>query len=113
MMNWPMTRSLLLLQLQILPRIGVAGRDRREDVLPLLGREERAERVEEGMREHGHQVVVLENPFLDRPRQLLPLGGVDRFLVLLELGVEVLHAAPVARADPAALKEGLVPERPA
>src|SRR5688572_14708475 len=63
MMNCPI--RLLRLQLDVFPRIGVAGRDRGEDVLPLLRRDLRADRVDERMPEHGHEVVVLQDRALD------------------------------------------------
>src|SRR5712691_1980189 len=113
MMNWRMARGLLLLQSQVLPGIGVAGRDRGEDVLPRLGRELGPDRVDERMAEHGYQIVVLEDAPLDLLGQLLALGRIDRSLVLLELGVQILDADPIARAEAAALEVGLVPERPA
>src|SRR5258705_6709838 len=112
MMNCGMS-GLLLLHLQVLPRIGIAGGDGREDVLPLLRREPGADRVDERVAEHGHEVVVLENAALDLLGELLPLRGIDRPLVLVELGVEVLHADAVARAEAAALEVAFVPERPA
>src|SRR2546425_10553514 len=45
--------------------------------------------------------------------QLLPLRGIDRPLVLVELAVEVLHADSVTRVEAAALEVALVPEGPA
>src|SRR5262245_45850056 len=109
----PAPPSLLLLHLQIFPGIRVAGGDGGEDVLPLLGGNPWADGVDEGVAEHRHQVVVLQNAALDLLGQLLALGGVDRPLVLVELGVEVLHADAVARVEAAALEVALVPERPA
>src|SRR6266850_3516120 len=111
-MNAPMER-LLLLHLQVFPGISVPGGDGREDVLPLLRHDARADPVDEGVAEHRDQVVVLEDPALDLLGQLLALGRVDRALVPLELGVEVLHAQAVARVEPTALEVALVPERPA
>src|SRR5262249_13508037 len=49
-----------VLHLQVFPRIGVPGRDRGEDVLPLLRHHVRPDPVDERVPEHRHQVVVLE-----------------------------------------------------
>ena len=76
---------LLVLHLQLFPGIRVAGGDGREDVLPLLGDHAGADGVDEGVAEHRHQVVVLQDAALDLLGQLLALGGVDRPLVLVEL----------------------------
>src|SRR5262245_65441896 len=104
---------LLNFHLQVLPRIGVTGGAGREDVLPLLRCDTRADRVDERVSEHGDQVVILEDPALDLLGQLLSLRRIDRPLVLIELAVEISHANAVTRVEAAALEEGLVPERPA
>ena len=52
-------------------------------------------RVDEGVAEHRHEVVVLQDLALDLLRQLLALGAVDRCLVSVELGVEFLDADAV------------------
>src|SRR5919197_757087 len=105
--------SLLVLHLQILPGIGIAGGDGREDILPLLRRHARTDRVDEGVAEDRHQIVVLKNRALDLLRQLFALGRIDGALVLVELAVEILHADPIARVEAAALEMAFVPERPA
>src|SRR4029453_2176920 len=102
--------QLLVLHFQVLPRIGVTGGDGREDVLPFLRRDPRADRVDERVAKHGYQIVILEDPALDLLGQSLSLRRVDRTLVLVELPVEVRHADAVTRAEAAALEEGFVPE---
>src|SRR5678815_1561532 len=104
---------LLVLHLEVFPGIGIAGRDGREDLLPLLRGDPGADRVDERVAEHGHEIVVFQDAALDLLGELLPLRGIDRPLVLVELDVEVLHADAVARAEAAALEVALVPERPA
>src|SRR5262245_39528733 len=103
----------LVLHLQVFPGIGVARRDGREHVLPLLLGDAGADRVHERVAEHRHEIVVLEDAALDLLGELLTLGGVDRPLVLIELAVEVLDADAVTRVEAAALEVPLVPERPA
>src|SRR5206468_5900825 len=103
----------LLFDLQVLPGIGIAGGDGREDVLPLLRHDAGADRVDERVAEHGHEVVVFQDAALDLFGELLSLRGIDRPLVLVELGVEVLHADAIASVEAAALEVALVPERPA
>src|SRR5262249_34391934 len=83
------------------------------DVLPLLGYDAGPNGVDERVAEHRHEIVVFQDPALDLLGQPLTLGGIDRSLVLLELGVEILHADAVACVEAAALDEGLVPEGPA
>src|SRR5205823_4730984 len=62
------------LQLDVLPRVGVAGSEvRREDVLPFRRCEARSDRIDEGMPEHRHEVEILQDLFLDLLRQLLAL----------------------------------------
>src|SRR2546427_7829565 len=73
-----MRRRPLLLHLQVFPRIGVAGGDGREHVLPFLRYYLGADRVDERVTEHWHQVVVLEDPALDLLGELLALGRGDR-----------------------------------
>src|SRR5215470_6011330 len=102
--------GLLILDLQVLPGIGVSRGDGREDVLPFLRRHPRADRVDERVAEHGHQVVILEDPALDFLGQLLSLSRIDRPLVVIELAVEIPHADAVARVEAATLEERLVPE---
>src|SRR3989442_6541623 len=109
-MNCHIALASLVLQLDVLPRIGIAGRDRGEDVLPLLGRDAGPDRIDERVAEDGHEVVVLEDGALDLLGELLPFGRIDRSLVLLELGVQLLDAEAVARVEAAALDVGLVPE---
>src|SRR5678816_1328404 len=104
---------LLVLHLQVFPGIGIAGRDGRKDLLPLLRGDPGADRVDEPVAEHGHEIVVFQDAALYLLGELLPLRGVDRPLVLVELDVEVLHADAVARAEASALEVALVPERPA
>src|SRR5262249_44642518 len=104
------SQRLLVLDLQVLPRIGVTGGDGREDILPFLRRHPRANRVDERVAKHGYHVVVLEDPALDLLGQLLSLCRIDRRLVLVELAVEVPHADAVTRVEAAALEEGLIPE---
>src|SRR6059036_755964 len=111
--NSSMRRRPLLLHLQVFPRIGVAGGDSREHVLPLLRHYLGADRVDERVTEHGHQVVVLEDPALDLLGELLALGRVDRALVLVELAVEVLHTDTITRVEAPALEVAFVPEGPA
>src|SRR2546427_1620541 len=112
-MNCHMPVASRLLQLDVLPRIAVARRDRGEDILPLLGRHPRPDRVDERVAEDGHEVVVLEDGALDLLGELLALDGIDGSLVLLELGVQLLDADAVPNVEAAALDVGLVPERPA
>src|SRR2546422_10800288 len=111
-MNCHIPLASLLLQLDVLPRIGIAGRDRGEDVLPLLGRDAGPDRVDERVAEDGHEVVVLEDGALDLLGELLALDGIDGSLVLLELGVQLLDADAVPNVEAAALDVALVPERP-
>src|SRR5262249_32968884 len=85
----------------------------REHVLPLLRDHAGPDGVDEGVAEHGHEIVVLEDRPLDLLGELLPLRRIDRPLVLLELAVEVLHADAVARIEASALEVRLIPERPA
>jgi hypothetical protein len=61
--------------------------------------------------EHGHQVVILEDPALDLLGQFLSLRRIDRPLVLVELAVEVGDADAVTRVEAAALERGFVPSR--
>src|SRR2546426_10110657 len=102
----------LLLQLDVLPRIGIAGRDRGEDVLPLLGCDAGPDRIDERVAEDGHEVVVLEDGALDLLGELLPFGRIDGSLVLPELGVQLLDAEAVARAEAPAPGVGPGPRRP-
>src|SRR4030095_11158573 len=89
------------------------GGDGREDVLPLLRGDTGADRVDERVAEHRHEIIVFEDAALDLLGELLSLSGIDRALVQLELGVEVLDADAVARVEAAALEVTFVPERPA
>src|SRR4030095_12972975 len=103
MMNCAMSQPrLLVLHLQVLPGIGIAGRDGRKDVLPLLRDDPGADRVDERVAEYRHEVVVVRDAPLDLLGELLALRGIDRALVLVELGVEVLDANAVARVEAAA-----------
>src|SRR6516162_4889875 len=68
MMNLPMktlARRLVQvgsgLQLDVLPRIGVAGRDRRKNVLPFRCLDPRPIGVDEGLAEHRHDIVVFQH----------------------------------------------------
>src|SRR5262249_27375974 len=101
---------LLVFHLQVLPRIGVTGGDGREDVLPFLRRDPRADRVDERVTEHRPQVVILEDAALDLFGQFLSLRRIDRPLVLVELTVEIRHADAVTSIETATLEEGFVPE---
>src|SRR6266496_529402 len=78
-MNRPIPR-LLLLHLQVLPGIGVTGGDGGKDVLPLLRRHAGTDRVDEGVPEHGHQVVVFQDALLDLLGQLPPLRAPWRMI---------------------------------
>src|SRR4029453_3467070 len=113
MINCAMPTALLVLHLQVLPGIGIAGGDGREDVLPLLRGDTGADRVDERVAEHRHEIIVVEDAALDLLGELLSLSGIDRALVQLELGVEILDANAITRAEAATLEVGLVPERPA
>src|SRR5262245_22323642 len=99
--------KLSVLHLQVLPRIGLAARDGREDVLPFLGCDPRADRVDERVAEHRYHVIVLEDPALDLLGQPLPLRRIDRPFVLVELTVEVRHTDSVTRIEAPTLEEGL------
>src|SRR3989442_8245504 len=112
-MNCHIPLASLVLQLDVLPRIGIAGRDRGEDVLPLLGRDAGPDRIDERVAEDGHEVGVLEDGALDLLGELLPFGRIDRSLVLLELGVQLLDADAVARVEAPALYAGPLTERQA
>src|SRR5207244_3799216 len=103
----------LLFQLDILPGITVARRDGREHVLPLLRRDARANGIYEGVAKHRHKVVVLQNRPLDLLGQLLAFGGIERFQVLVELGVEFLHADAILGEEPTAFEIRLIPIGPA
>ncbi len=100
MMNWLIAAPLRLpytasagrgfLQLDVLPRIGVAaGGEAREHVLPFRRGDARPDRIDEGVAEHRHEIIILEDLALDLLGQFLALGAVDRGEVLVELGVEV------------------------
>src|ERR1041384_7361818 len=66
------------LQLDVLKWIGIAGGEvGREDVLPFRRRETWSDRVDEGVPEHRHEIVILQDLFLDLLRQLLALIAVD------------------------------------
>src|SRR5204862_8363953 len=87
--------------------------DGREHVLPLLRHDLGADRVDERVAEHGHQLVVLEDSALDLLGELLALGWVDRALILIELAVEVFHTDTITRVEAPALEVAFVPEGPA
>src|SRR3954447_16673572 len=100
-------------QLDVLPRIGVAARDRREDILPLFGLDPWSDRVDESVPEYRHEVVVLQDAALNFFGQLLALVTIERFLILLEFRVEVLHADHVLGLKTAAFEHTFVPVGPA
>src|SRR5688572_1185630 len=100
------------LELDVLPRVGVAGGDRREDILPLRRLDPRSDRVDEGVAEYRHEVIILQDAALDLLGELLTLLAVKRFLVLLELGIEVLDANHVLTLEAAAFEHALVPIGP-
>src|SRR5712691_7438926 len=76
-------------QLEVFPRIGVAGGEEcREHVLPLRRLDPRPIRVEESMPEHRHEVIFLEDRLLDFLGELLAFGGVERGGVFGEFVVE-------------------------
>src|SRR5262249_17964953 len=77
MMNCVMP-SQLVLHLDIFPWVRVAGRDRREHVLPLLQHHSRADCVDERVPEHRNQIIVVEDRALDLLGDLLALGLVHR-----------------------------------
>ena len=55
-----------VLELNVLPGIGVACGDRRwEHVLPFRRRDARPDRIDEGMTEHWDEMVIFENGALD------------------------------------------------
>src|SRR5207248_4188912 len=101
------------LQLDVLPRIGVAGGEVcRENILPFRRRQPRPDRVDEGVPEHRHKVIVLKDRTLNVLCQLLALLAVDRSEILIELGVELRHAIAVAAVEAATPHEAVVPVRP-
>ena len=62
----------------------------------------RPDRVDEGMAEHRHEIIVLQHRPLDLLRQLLAFGPVIGSQVLLELVVERLDAEEVLGLEAAA-----------
>src|SRR5215471_20731013 len=65
------------------------------------------------MAEHWHEVVVLQNGPLDLLGQLLAFGGIIRFQVLVELGVEFLHTEAILGEESPAFEIRLIPIGPA
>src|SRR3954447_8036660 len=96
-------------QLDVLPRIGVAARNRREDILPLFGLDPWSDRVDEGVPEYWHEVVVLQNAVLYFFGQLLALVMIERFLILLEFRIEILDADHVLALKTTAFEHAFVP----
>src|SRR5216683_7428875 len=121
-MNWPIafspaTRSLFpgrrFFQLDVFPRIGVAGRDiGREHVLPFLRRDARADRIHKSVTEDRDEVVVLQDLALDLGGQAFPFGVVGRGEIFAELAVELRHAVAIPAVEAVAFNIGIVPVRP-
>src|SRR5215510_7490758 len=97
----------------VLPRVGVSAGDRGEDILPLGGRDPRAERVDESMAEDRDEIVLLEDRPLDVLSQFLAFGAVIRGEVFLEFVVECGDAEEILRVKAAAFEHRIVPVRPA
>src|SRR5881398_2298435 len=67
------------LQLDVFPRIGVAGGEVcRENILPFRRRQPRPDRVDEGVPEHRHKVIVFQDFPLNVFSHLLALVAVGR-----------------------------------
>src|SRR6516162_10871821 len=77
------------LQLDFLPRIGIAGGHGRKHVMPSLSSDPCADAVVEGVTEYRDEIVILQDRALDLVCQLLALLGAVRFSVLHELVVEI------------------------
>src|SRR5262245_46777798 len=61
---------LFIPQLDVFPGIGIAGGDRREDILPALRRNARPDGIHERMAEDGNKIGVFQNAPLDLLGQL-------------------------------------------
>src|SRR5262249_59102399 len=102
----------LLLEFDVLPRIGVARGDRGKHVLPPVSRDARTDGVHESVAKNGYQVVILQDCALNLLGQLLALSRIDRRFVAVELCVEFRYAHSVRGIEAAPFEERLVPIRP-
>src|SRR6516165_10986957 len=102
----------LLLEFDVLPRIGVARGDRGKHVLPPVSRDARTDGVHESVAKNGYHVVILQDCALDLLGQPLALSSIDRRFVPVELSIEFRYAHSVGGIEAAALEERLVPVRP-
>src|SRR6516165_12089541 len=97
----------LLLEFDVLPRIGVARGDRGKHVLPLVSRDARTDGVHESVAKNRYQVVILQDCALNLLGELFALGRIDRRFVAVELSIEFRYAHSVGRIEAAALEERL------
>src|SRR6516164_4460485 len=102
----------LLLEFDVLPRIGVARSDRGKHVLPPVSRDARTDGVHESMAKNGYHVVILQDCALDLLGQPLALSSIDRRFVAVELSIECRYAHPVGAIEAAAPDDGHLSVRP-
>src|ERR1700687_5639906 len=102
MMNWPIAPcSARRLQLDVLPRIGVAGCDGRKHILPLRRRDPRPDDVQKCVSEYRYEVKLFKDDLLNLLGEFLALRAVDRAVVLGKFIVERLDAEHVLALEPA------------
>ena len=96
-----MTIPPALSELDVFPRIAVASSDRREHVLPFSGCNTRPDRIDKGVAEHWHKVVVLQDHPLNLLCKQLAFSAVGRSQVFLKLVVEIFDACLLYTSDAA------------
>src|SRR6516225_2863204 len=104
----------LRLQLDIFPRIGIpCALVTGEHILPVRRLDAGADRVHEGVTEHRHEIIILQDRALDLLGQRLTFGGLIGSEVLLVFDVELLDAELVGGEHAAAFELRFVPIGPA
>src|SRR5262249_25068808 len=103
----------LAFELDVLPRVGVAGTDEAgEHILPLSRLYSRPDPVHESVAEHRDEVVVLEDFALDLFSQRLARGRIIGCQISVIFGVEFWDTEFVGSEHAVAFDFGLVPIRP-
>src|SRR5438067_6361600 len=88
----PVASSSCLLQLDVLPWIGITCGDRRKNLLPFRRLDPRSDRVDEGVPEHRNEVIFLQDCRLDLLCETLAFRDIGGGQVFGEFVVDFLDA---------------------